>query len=196
MSMREKMEGGFQRLLGYNTNHGSRIDIRLRTQDLSGFEPYPALIDTLLHELAHNEVGPHDDQFWHLFAQLKADYLRMHRAAAAAGTLHGGRSPVSLAGVAPQLGDIRGAVLATVERDTRAPCSPLQVGLLDGYLALTDGADGRAAGGRVLDECAGAAAATAAPPPPQSAEERRALLAARAAARAEKPAGDTGRRSR
>jgi hypothetical protein len=25
-------------------------------------------------------VGPHDDHFWHLFVQLKVDYLGLHRA--------------------------------------------------------------------------------------------------------------------
>jgi len=59
-------------LLGYNTNHGARIDVRLRTDDLSGFLPYPSVTETLLHELAHNMVGPHNEHFWHLFAQLKA----------------------------------------------------------------------------------------------------------------------------
>jgi len=63
----EKLEDGGKRLLGYNTNAGASIHIRLRTHDLSGFLAYPALIDTLLHELAHNEVGPHNEQFWHLF---------------------------------------------------------------------------------------------------------------------------------
>jgi hypothetical protein len=105
-------------LLGYNTNQGARIDVRLRTHDLSGFLPYPQLIETLLHEMAHNmvaialaprprhsppltstptptptpsptpsplhpspeQVGPHDDHFWHLFVQLKVDYLGLHRA--------------------------------------------------------------------------------------------------------------------
>ena len=45
-------------LLGYNTNQGARIDVRLRTHDLSGFLPYPQLIETLLHEMAHNMVAP------------------------------------------------------------------------------------------------------------------------------------------
>ena len=44
-------------LLGYNTNQGARIDVRLRTHDLSGFLPYPQLIETLLHEMAHNMVA-------------------------------------------------------------------------------------------------------------------------------------------
>ena len=44
-------------LLGYNTNRGARIDVRLRTHDLRGFLPYPHLIETLLHEMAHNMVA-------------------------------------------------------------------------------------------------------------------------------------------
>ncbi|EOD28162.1 hypothetical protein EMIHUDRAFT_373278 [Emiliania huxleyi CCMP1516] len=98
----EKMEGGGKRLLGYNTNHGMSIHVRLRTMDLRGFEAYPSLVDTLLHELAHNEVGPHNDLFWHLFAQLKADYLRHHARLAQSGALFSGASPLQLAGVAEQ----------------------------------------------------------------------------------------------
>ena len=86
----EKMDGGGKRLLGYNTNHGMSIHVRLRTMDLRGFEAYPSLVDTLLHELAHNEVGPHNDLFWHLFAQLKADYLRHHARLAQSGALFRG----------------------------------------------------------------------------------------------------------
>eukprot|EP00957_Ditylum_brightwellii_P180316 13736496-Ditylum_brightwellii.AAC.1 len=47
-------------LLGYNTNHGLRIDIKLRTDDLQGFRPYPQLVSTQIHELSHNWVGEHD----------------------------------------------------------------------------------------------------------------------------------------
>ena len=66
----EKMEGEGRRLLGYNTNAGAEVHIRLRTEDLTGFLSYPALIDTLLHELTHNEVGPHNEDFWHLFCRV------------------------------------------------------------------------------------------------------------------------------
>ena len=48
----EKMEGGGKRLLGYNTNHGAQIHVRLRTDDLSTFLPYDQVVDTILHELA------------------------------------------------------------------------------------------------------------------------------------------------
>jgi hypothetical protein len=64
-------------LLGYNTNQGYRIDIRLRTDDLRSFRPYRQLVTTLLHELAHNLFGPHDDHFWACFAELFAEYATL-----------------------------------------------------------------------------------------------------------------------
>ena len=36
-------------LLGYNTNSGSSIHLRLRTDDNRAFRPYNELINTLLH---------------------------------------------------------------------------------------------------------------------------------------------------
>lgn len=126
-------------LLGYNTNQGARIDVRLRTHDLSGFLPYPQLIETLLHEMAHNMVGPHDDHFWHLFVQLKVDYLRFHRDLSASGALVAGRSPLAVSGVADQVLDVRSSVLLALEHDRQeGPPSQMQVSLLDGYLAATD----------------------------------------------------------
>ena len=49
--------GRRQALLGYNTNAGASIHMQLRSQDLAGFLPYPALIDTLLHELRTTRWG-------------------------------------------------------------------------------------------------------------------------------------------
>ena len=82
--LKEKMEGGNTRLLGYNQNGGALIAMRLRTPDLTAFEPYDRLVDTLLHELSHNEVGPHNEHFWHLFCQLKvlAEHGRVRDASA------------------------------------------------------------------------------------------------------------------
>jgi len=90
-------EGGD--LLGYNTNMGMRIDIKLRTDDLSGFMPYPQLVETLLHELCHNWVGPHNHLFWTLFAQMRVEYLHEHMRLAAQGVLIGGQTTAALAGV-------------------------------------------------------------------------------------------------
>jgi len=171
----EKMEGGGKRLLGYNTNHGMSIHVRLRTMDLRGFEAYPSLVDTLLHELAHNEVGPHNDLFWHLFAQLKADYLRHHARLAQSGALFSGASPLQLAGVAEQVSDVRAAVLGTVARDRMAPLPPAQEALLDGYFSLTERRGGNAVGGaeRQGDSGEGASHASARALAAERAEARR-----------------------
>jgi hypothetical protein len=65
-------------LLGYNTNHGLRIDIKLRTDDLQAFRPYPDLVSTLIHELSHNWVGDHNLLFWTNYAQMRAEYFYTH----------------------------------------------------------------------------------------------------------------------
>jgi len=66
-------------LLGYNQNSGGMIVLKLRTDNVKGFRPYHDLINTLLHELTHNVWGPHDQNFWKLFGELKAQYMRFHR---------------------------------------------------------------------------------------------------------------------
>jgi len=66
-------------LLGFNQNAGEMIVLRLRTDNLKGFRPYHDLINTLLHELTHNVWGPHDHNFWKLYGELKAQYMRFHR---------------------------------------------------------------------------------------------------------------------
>jgi len=66
-------------LLGYNQNAGEMIVLRLRTDNLKGFRPYHDLINTLIHELTHNVWGPHDHNFWTLYGELKAQYMRFHR---------------------------------------------------------------------------------------------------------------------
>lgn len=84
-------------LLGYNTNGGARIDIKLRTDDLKGFRPYPELVATLLHELSHNWVGEHNLLFWTNLGQMRAEYLTSHRALQS--TLANGKTTAELAGL-------------------------------------------------------------------------------------------------
>jgi len=74
-------------LLGYNQNAGEMIVLRLRTDNTKGFRPYHDLINTLIHELTHNVWGPHDDKFWKLFGEIKAQYMKFHRFWS-----HGGRA--------------------------------------------------------------------------------------------------------
>jgi len=66
-------------LLGYNQNAGEMIVLRLRTDNTKGFRPYHDLINTLIHELTHNVWGAHDHNFWRLYGELKAQYMKFHR---------------------------------------------------------------------------------------------------------------------
>lgn len=51
-------------LLGRNWNHGWKIEIRLRkNEDPNQFLPLHSLLGTMLHELTHNKIGPHNDAF-------------------------------------------------------------------------------------------------------------------------------------
>lgn len=73
--MQKKAEQDGACLLGYNTNAGARIDIKLRTDDLSGFRAYPDLVATLIHELSHNWVGEHNALFWANYGQMVSEIL-------------------------------------------------------------------------------------------------------------------------
>lgn len=86
-------------LLGYNTNFGSRIDIKLRTDDLSGFRSYPELVSTLIHELSHNWCGDHDVLFWTNFAQMRIEYIWEHANNLVGSYFVSGERTASIAGV-------------------------------------------------------------------------------------------------
>ncbi|KAK3814354.1 MAG: WLM domain-containing protein [Benniella sp.] len=73
-------------ILGYNRNKGQLIALRLRTDDLEGFRHYDAIRKVLLHELAHNVWGDHDDNFHALNRQLNKEVQQLDW------TAHGGRN--------------------------------------------------------------------------------------------------------
>lgn len=51
-------------LLGRNFNHGAKIELRIRRNDNPNeFLPLHSLLGTMLHELTHNKIGPHNDSF-------------------------------------------------------------------------------------------------------------------------------------
>lgn len=89
-------------LLGYNTNAGARIDLKLRTDDLKAFRPYPQICATLIHELSHNWVGEHNLLFWTNYGQMRAEYVCTH-AFATAGRLVQGQTTAQRAGLPPSL---------------------------------------------------------------------------------------------
>lgn len=95
--MQQKQQQGVC-LLGYNTNGGTRIDLKLRTDDLKAFRPYPQLISTLVHELSHNWVGDHNLLFWTNYGQMMIDYCATH-AFGTSGIYISGQSTGQIAGL-------------------------------------------------------------------------------------------------
>ena len=60
-------------VLGLNENKGSRILLRLRTDDLEGFRKIDVIKKTLYHELAHNAHSEHDGNFYMLMREIEKD---------------------------------------------------------------------------------------------------------------------------
>lgn len=185
LMLAKRGEGGD--LLGYNTNGGMRIDIKLRTDDLAGFMPYPRLAETLLHELCHNWVGPHNRLFWTLFAQMRVEYLHEHFRLAASGVLIGGRTTAALAGVHADCEAGVEVIALAVLRGIAAEVSVEMARVLEPavreHLALVQQESGGALAGRVLGGVARALAAEGAPSR-GGADDPRAQAAAAAEARA------------
>lgn len=62
-------------LLGLNINRGQKICLRLRhAGDETQFLPIESVVDTMLHELAHNVHGPHDQHFHALWDKLRDEH--------------------------------------------------------------------------------------------------------------------------
>lgn len=67
-------------LLGMNTNRGQMIQLRLRYPgDPNQFLPFESVVDTMLHELCHNVIGPHNQQFHALWEQLREEHESLVR---------------------------------------------------------------------------------------------------------------------
>ena len=60
-------------VLGYNTNKGQSITLRLRTDDMRGFRYFETIKEVLFHELSHNVHSDHDAQFKALMSQLRKE---------------------------------------------------------------------------------------------------------------------------
>ena len=62
------------RLLGVNVNKGMEVKLRLREKrDSDQFLRFEAILDTLLHELVHNDIGRHDKSFYRLLDEIKLE---------------------------------------------------------------------------------------------------------------------------
>jgi len=59
-------------LLGLNVNRGQSVCLRLRYHnDRTAFLPFEEVVDTMLHELCHNVISPHNSSFHALWDQLR-----------------------------------------------------------------------------------------------------------------------------
>lgn len=107
------------RLLGLNVNKGQEVCIRFRRPDnrLAFFE-LEAIVATMIHELCHCRIGPHNKHFWALFRQLIAEeeHRDLCRAAQQSDAHAGARC--SSAAAAPS-GRVLGGAQPTVSRSVR-----------------------------------------------------------------------------
>ncbi|GMH17547.1 hypothetical protein Nepgr_019388 [Nepenthes gracilis] len=61
-------------ILGLNIGGGAEIKLRLRRQNREwDFFPYDQILDSMLHELCHNEHGPHNADFYKLWDEIRAE---------------------------------------------------------------------------------------------------------------------------
>ncbi|GAB4849936.1 hypothetical protein Ancab_029236 [Ancistrocladus abbreviatus] len=61
-------------ILGLNIGHGAEVKLRLRPPNREwDFFPYEQILDTMLHELCHNDHGPHNAEFYKLLDEIRAE---------------------------------------------------------------------------------------------------------------------------
>lgn len=64
----------------YGTNYGKGICVSLRLRfahDQTSFLDFESVLETMLHELAHNTIGPHNTQFFKVFELYKSEMFSM-----------------------------------------------------------------------------------------------------------------------
>ncbi|KAL2913777.1 hypothetical protein HK105_206656 [Polyrhizophydium stewartii] len=66
-------------ILGYNRNKGQEIALRLRTNRLDGFRHFRAIVQVMVHELAHMVHSDHDASFHALNRELLAEVEAINR---------------------------------------------------------------------------------------------------------------------
>ncbi|KAH6793336.1 zinc ion binding protein [Perilla frutescens var. hirtella] len=61
-------------LMGLNIGGGDEVKLRLRRPNNEwDFFPYNQILDTMLHELCHNEHGPHNADFYNLLDEIRKE---------------------------------------------------------------------------------------------------------------------------
>jgi len=90
-------------LLGLNVNRGVEVKVRLRQPgDPERFFPYEHILGTMLHELCHNVIGPHNAAFYKLLDEITEEVERdMANGNFGTGSGFDGRSSGRLGGRGP-----------------------------------------------------------------------------------------------
>ncbi|KAI3455698.1 hypothetical protein Pfo_012361 [Paulownia fortunei] len=122
-------------LLGLNIGGGAEVKLRLRRPSNEwDFFPYEQILDTMLHELCHNEYGPHNADFYNLLDEIRKECEEL-MAKGVTGSGQGFDLPGRrLGGYSrqPPLSSLRQKALAAAEnralRETLLPHGPKRLG--------------------------------------------------------------------
>lgn len=122
-------------LLGINIGGGAEVKLRLRRPNREWeFFPYEQILDTMLHELCHNEYGPHNADFYKLWDEIRKESEEL-MAKGITGTGKGFDLPGRrLGGFSrqPPLSQLRQSALAAAENRARRgallPSGPKRIG--------------------------------------------------------------------
>lgn len=122
-------------LMGLNIGGGAEIKLRLRRPEREwDFFPYEQILDTMLHELCHNEHGPHNADFYKLLDEIRLECEEL-MAKGITGTGRGFDLPGRRLGGfsrAPPLPLLRQSALAAAERRAQQgallPTGPRRIG--------------------------------------------------------------------
>ncbi|KAI3810265.1 hypothetical protein L1987_19876 [Smallanthus sonchifolius] len=123
------------RLLGLNVGHGLHVKLRLRRPNTDwDFYPFDEVLDTMLHELCHNAIGPHNVSFYKLWDDLRKECEEL-MSKGIAGSGEGFDMPGRrLGGISrqPPLSSLRQTALAAAENRARQgtllPSGPKRLG--------------------------------------------------------------------
>ncbi|KAL8237646.1 hypothetical protein R6Q59_018727 [Mikania micrantha] len=120
------------RLLGLNVGHGLHVKLRLRRPNTDwDFYPFDEVLDTMLHELCHNAIGPHNVSFYKLWDDLRKECEELRISSFGGGFDLPGRR---LGGISrqPPLSSLRQTVLAAAGNRARQgsllPSGPKRLG--------------------------------------------------------------------
>ncbi|KAK2998334.1 hypothetical protein RJ639_024515 [Escallonia herrerae] len=121
--------------LGLNVGGGAEVKLRLRRQNNEwDFFPYNQILDTMLHELCHNEYGPHNSDFYNLLDEIRKECEQL-MAKGVTGTGQGFDLPGRRVGGfsrQPPLSSLRQSALASAEKRAQhgvlLPSGPKRIG--------------------------------------------------------------------